>query len=339
MVSALETLAPGACGRLSSSCAQLTFAVVARPLEETVAAVLAAHRSALQLSQRRGSSWLHNLEYSAATGADVSSERVALEALADAVKRLDEGTSLTPLAAAPTKSCDNLLLCDQDTAAVLSTPTGAPLLASFISGFQLAANAGPLCEERLSGVMFVLESLEVSSVPVEELNSGRLAGQSIAAMKDACRGAILTCPTRLLEPVYKCELQTTQDMMGRAYAVLSRRRARVLAEEMREGTPIFMISAYLPVAESFGFAGELRKTTSGAAHPQLVFSHYEAMAQDPLFVVVTEEDQEALDDGKLPSINIARSLMNDVRRRKGLLVEEDRVVQSATKQRTLARKK
>ena len=34
--------------------------------------------------------------------------------------------------------------------------------------------------------------------------------------------------------------------------------------------------ALLPVVESFGFAGDLRKQTSGAAHPQLVFSHFEA---------------------------------------------------------------
>eukprot|EP00966_Prymnesium_polylepis_P137900 3186757-Prymnesium_polylepis.1 len=143
-------------------------------------------------------------------------------------------------------------------------------------------------------------------------------------MKDACRGAFLGSGTRLLEPIYSCELQTTQDIMGKTYGVLSRRRARVLSEEMREGTPIFTITATLPVVESFGFAGELRKTTSGAAHPQLVFSHYEAMEQDPRFAVSTEEEQEALDDGALPTINVARSLMNDVRRRKGLLVEEDK---------------
>ena len=63
------------------------------------------------------------------------------------------------------------------------------------------------------------------------------------------------------------------------------------------------------------------------------------LAQDPLFVVSTEEEQEALDDGTLPSVNVARVLMNDVRRRKGLLVEEDKVVKSATKQRTLTRNK
>ena len=69
---------------------------------------------------------------------------------------------------------------------------------------------------------------------------------------------------------------------GAAARVRSRsvsRRARVLSEEMREGTPIFTIAAHLPVVESFGFATELRKTTSGAAHPQLVFSHYEPLPQ------------------------------------------------------------
>ena len=115
-------------------------------------------------------------------------------------------------------------------------------------------------------------------------------------------------------------------------------RVQVIAEDMKEGTPIFTIRAHLPVVEAFGFATELRKHTSGAAHPQLVFSHFAPMEQDPNFVVATEEQQEALDDGHLPSVNLARKLVDDVRRRKGLRVEE-KAVQSATKQRTLARKK
>ena len=60
----------------------------------------------------------------------------------------------------------------------------------------------------------------------------------------------------------------------------------------------------------------------------------------PMFVDArTEEEQEALDDGALPSTNLARKLMHDVRRRKGLHVSEDRAVAVATKQRTRARKK
>ena len=107
---------------------------------------------------------------------------------------------------------------------------------------------------------------------------------------------------------------------------------------MKEGTNLFMIRAHLPVVESFGFATDLRKSTSGAAHPQLVFSHYEPLGQDPNFRVATEEEQEAMDDGEYDGVNIARKLVDDVRRRKGLRVEE-KAVQCATKQRTLARKK
>lgn len=44
---------------------------------------------------------------------------------------------------------------------------------------------------------------------------------------------------------------------------------------MKEGTDVFIIKAVLPVAESFGFADEIRKRTSGLASPQLVFSHWE----------------------------------------------------------------
>lgn len=49
----------------------------------------------------------------------------------------------------------------------------------------------------------------------------------------------------------------------------------MLHEEMKEGTDMFIIKAVLPVAESFGFADEFRKRTSGLASPQLVFSHWE----------------------------------------------------------------
>lgn len=62
---------------------------------------------------------------------------------------------------------------------------------------------------------------------------------------------------------------------GRVYGVLGKREGHVLHEEMKEGTDMFIIKAVLPVAESFGFADEIRKRTSGLASPQLVFSHWE----------------------------------------------------------------
>ena len=63
------------------------------------------------------------------------------------------------------------------------------------------------------------------------------------------------------------------------YAVLSKRHGRVLGEDMKEGSSIFNINAVLPVVESFGFAEEIRKRTSGLASPQLRFSHWEVIKQ------------------------------------------------------------
>ncbi len=62
---------------------------------------------------------------------------------------------------------------------------------------------------------------------------------------------------------------------GRMYAVLGKRHGRVLGEDMKEGSSIFNIFTVLPVVESFGFAEEIRKRTSGLASPMLRFSHWE----------------------------------------------------------------
>lgn len=103
---------------------------------------------------------------------------------------------------------------------------------------------------------------------------------------------------------------------------------------MNEGTPFFTVTATLPVAESFGFSEEIRKRTSGAASPQLIFSGFEMLDEDPFWVPFTEEELEDL--GEIADRdNVAKKYMDSVRRRKGLFVQGSRVVQSAEKQKTL----
>jgi ribosome assembly protein 1 len=121
------------------------------------------------------------------------------------------------------------------------------------------------------------------------------------------------------------------------YAVLNQKRAQVLNEEMQEGFALFSVQAYVPVSESFGFAEDLRRKTAGAASALLVLSHWEELSEDPFFVPKTEEEIEEFGDGSSVLPNTARKLIDAVRRRKGLPVEE-KVVQFATKQRTRARK-
>lgn len=59
------------------------------------------------------------------------------------------------------------------------------------------------------------------------------------------------------------------------YAVLGRRHGRILHSDLQQGSAIFTVNAVLPVIESFNFANEIRKQTSGKAVPQLSFSHWE----------------------------------------------------------------
>uniref|UniRef100_A0A5G2QUA0 Elongation factor-like 1 n=1 Tax=Sus scrofa TaxID=9823 RepID=A0A5G2QUA0_PIG len=261
---------------------------------------------------------------------------------------------------------------------------------SIVSGFQLATLSGPMCEEPLMGVCFVLEKWDLSkfeeqtasdkqnqkqsdlvdagqgegetssagdenqevhngcSEPFEKRPSqkgessltdcyGPFSGQLIATMKEACRYALQVKPQRLMAAMYTCDIMATSDVLGRVYAVLSKREGRVLQEEMKEGTDMFIIKAVLPVAESFGFADEIRKRTSGLASPQLVFSHWEIIPSDPFWVPTTEEEYLHFGE-KADSENQARKYMNAVRKRKGLYVEE-KIVEHAEKQRTLSKNK
>ncbi|VVA98625.1 unnamed protein product [Arabis nemorensis] len=213
------------------------------------------------------------------------------------------------------------------------------LESSIVSGFQLATAAGPLCDEPMWGLAFTIEThlAEDSETEKQPENFGIFTGQVMTAVKDACRAAVLQRNPRIVEAMYFCELNTAPEYLGPMYAVLSRRRAKILKEEMQEGSSLFTVHAYVPVSESFGFADELRKGTSGGASALMVLSHWEMLEEDPFFVPKTEEEIEEFGDGASVLPNTARKLINAVRRRKGLHVEE-KVVQYATKQRTLARK-
>jgi elongation factor 2 len=69
--------------------------------------------------------------------------------------------------------------------------------------------------------------------------------------------------------------------MGGIYQCLTQRRGIVIGEEPVSGTPLIIVKAYLPVAESFGFTQHLRAMTSGRAFPQCVFDHWETLGTDP----------------------------------------------------------
>jgi len=211
---------------------------------------------------------------------------------------------------------------------------------SIRQGFDLAALTGPLCEEPLSGVSFFIEEFDVIHVEQSKLNAyGPFKGQIIATFSQALRQAFENASPRLIEPYYQTSMQFPEKYFGDATAVLCRRRAKIKLENFIMGTDLCEIEAELPVVESFGFGDEIMRKTSGSARTQLQFSHWSILDEDPNWVPTTEDEKEEFGmNASAKGENFARQLVDDVRRRKGLFVEE-KLVEHGDKQRTLSKKK
>jgi ribosome assembly protein 1 len=237
-------------------------------------------------------------------------------------------------------------------AAFESVTANAPLMGEALQGVAVVVQRVEVCREQA----MVLSQLAYSEKRHGAADGGsgstdgggvpgrrRLhAGQFISEVSCGLRGALLTAGLRVVEPVYACGLQCDAARLGDLYSVLSRRRGQVVNEDIVEGTSLFVMTSYLPVLESFGFAQELLKKTSGAGTtPQLSFSHWSPISEDPFWVPTTDAERDEF--GEVGAFNAlakeaswSRALVMRVRRRKGLVLEE-KVVASAEKQRTLKR--
>lgn len=202
------------------------------------------------------------------------------------------------------------------------------------TGWQMAMQAGPMAAEPVQGMVYFVEKIEVSQAEEgAHVPLAQVAGQLLSAVREASRQSLLDWSPRMMLAMYSCDVQASAEVLGKVHAVLARRRGRITSEEMKEGTSFFTVGALLPVAESFGFADEIRKRTSGNASPQLVFAGFELFDLDPFWVPRTEEELEDLGE-RGDRENLAERYMNQVRRRKGLSVKK-RIVEAADKQRTL----
>lgn len=232
---------------------------------------------------------------------------------------------------------------------ITSTQSAIHAIISGISaGFQMACASGPLCDEPLRSILvniqaklcFSENSDGTATLPLQEDVFGPFNGQVSAIVKQGIRRCILENNPRIVEAHFLCEISTSSEGLAAVYAVLGRRRAKVLREELREGSGLFVILAHLPVEASFGFVDELRRKSSGSASASLMLSHWERLDIDPFFQPLTEEEREEFgEEGQgVGTQNLARRLIDAVRTRKGLAVEK-KVVENATKQRTRARRK
>ena len=148
---------------------------------------------------------------------------------------------------------------------------------SVVAGFQWATKEGVMCDENLRSVRFNVYDVTLHADAIH-----RGGGQIIPTARRVLYASMLTADPRLMEPVYLVEIQCPENAVGGIYGVLNRRRGHVFEEAQTPGTPMFVVKAYLPVNESFGFTADLRSNTGGQAFPQCIFDHWQVMPGDPL---------------------------------------------------------
>ena len=141
----------------------------------------------------------------------------------------------------------------------------------------------------------------------------RSGGQIIPTARRVTYSSFLTATPRLMEPVYSVEIQTPADCMSAIYNVLNRRRGHVISEVPKPGTPIYIVTAQLPVIESFGFETDLRYHTQGQCFCMSTFDHWQVVPGDPLDRTITLRPLEPA-----PVPQLAREFMVKTRRRKGM---------------------
>merc|ERR1712179_453056 len=127
---------------------------------------------------------------------------------------------------------------------------------SVVAGFQWASKEGVLCDENMRGTRFNLYDVALHADAIH-----RGGGQIIPTARRVLYASMLTAEPRLMEPVYQVEIQCPESAVG---------------------GHVFVVKAYLPVNESFGFTADLRSNTGGQAFPQCVFDHWQIMPGDPM---------------------------------------------------------
>ena len=102
------------------------------------------------------------------------------------------------------------------------------------------------------------------------VDSSKLSFEIAGSM--ATRTAVDRCSPVVLEPVMKLEVVTPEDYLGEVIGDLGRRRAGVESIDAQGDTQI--VKASLPLAESFGYANDLRSITQGRAGYSMEFEKY-----------------------------------------------------------------
>lgn len=109
-----------------------------------------------------------------------------------------------------------------------------------------------------------------------EVDSSDMAFRIAAAQ--AFREGMKKADPVLLEPIMKVEVVVPEEYMGDVMGDINSRRGRIEGMELRGNAQV--IRAYVPLAEMFGYATDLRSKTQGRGTYTMQFDHYEEVPKN-----------------------------------------------------------
>jgi elongation factor 2 len=137
-----------------------------------------------------------------------------------------------------------------------------------IEGIHEALAGGPLADEPVQNL-----KIRMVDVKLHEDAIHRGPAQVIPAVRSAIKGGLLLAGDSLLEPIQKIQITVPTDQMGNATSQIQGRRGQVF-DISSEGDTITVVGK-APVAELFGFAGDIRSATEGRAMWSTEFAGFE----------------------------------------------------------------
>ncbi|MBN2014553.1 MAG: elongation factor EF-2 [Candidatus Altiarchaeota archaeon] len=127
-----------------------------------------------------------------------------------------------------------------------------------LDGFEQVMDNGPIANEPVTRL-----KVKLVDAVLHEDAIHRGPAQIYPAVKRPMCACILKARSTILEPVQNVWIDVPQEYMGAVTRELQRRRG--IVGEMTQKDELMTIESKMPVAESFGFAGDIRSASEGHA--------------------------------------------------------------------------
>ena len=127
-----------------------------------------------------------------------------------------------------------------------------------IEAFNDVCKKGPIAEEPLTGVMVKLVDAKLHEDAIH-----RGPAQTIPAVRNAIKGALIRAGSVMFEPIQKIRIDAPNEWIGGITREVTTRRG--IIEDMPVEGGVASVIGKMPVAESFGFSNDIRAATQGRA--------------------------------------------------------------------------